>query len=278
MNLIDGRAIVEEEVAALGEQVQQLKASGAAPTLAIIAVGDDPASASYRRGIVKLFDRLEIAVRLQELPESATTDDVVKAVSADADDAGVHGILVQTPLPDQVDLTQVATAIPYEKDIDGLNPLTLGRLASSLSSHVPATAAAVMRMIAETGVPLKGKNAVVIGRSVNVGKPAAMLLLAEHATVTICHSRTQDMPAIARQADVLVVAIGKARFVTGDYVGDGAIVIDVGINMDDGKLVGDVDATSVGHAGHLTPVPGGVGPVTNAMLAGNLLRAATGQV
>lgn len=278
MMLIDGRAIADREVTSLAGEVKHLKASGVAPTVAIIAAGDDPASASYRRAIVKLFDQLEIDVRVRALLDSTTTRDVVKVVSRDAEDPSVHGILVQTPLPAGVNLNEVSTAIPYAKDIDGVNPLTLGRLSSGLSSHVPATAAAVMRTIAESGVRLAGKRAVVIGRSLTVGKPAAMLLLAENATVTMCHSRTERMPQVAREADVLVVAIGRAQFVTGEYVAPGAVVIDVGINMKDGSMVGDVDAEAMGHAGFLTPVPGGVGPVTNTMLARNLLRAAAGQV
>ena len=215
-------------------------------------------------------------MRVERPADDASATDVRSAVARLSADDTVHGIIVQTPLPPGVDFVGIAEAIAPEKDVDGANPVSLGRLTAGLPAFAPATAAAVLRLLDDHGVELAGRRAVVVGRSLVVGKPAAMLLLARDATVTICHSRTKDLAARTSEADVLVAAVGRPRMLGAEHVGPGAVVIDVGTTPDEnGNLVGDVDAEAVmGQAGAVTPVPGGVGPVTTALLLHNTVTAA----
>jgi methylenetetrahydrofolate dehydrogenase (NADP+)/methenyltetrahydrofolate cyclohydrolase len=217
-----------------------------------------------------------VDVRVERLADDASAADVGATLRRLSADAGVHGIILQTPLPTGVDGVEVAGDIAFEKDVDGANPLSLGRLTAGLPAFAPATAAAVMRLLDDHGVALSGRRVVVVGRSLVVGKPVAMLLLARDATVTVCHSRTVDLPARAAEADVLVAAVGRPRMLGAEHVAPGAVVIDVGTTPDEnGALVGDVDAAAVtGRAGAVTPVPGGVGPVTTALLLLNTVTAA----
>jgi methylenetetrahydrofolate dehydrogenase (NADP+) / methenyltetrahydrofolate cyclohydrolase len=270
--LIDGRALAEkvraqvaEEVAAFGEPV----------CLATVLVGDDPASHVYVGSKHKASHEAGIDSRDHRFPAETPDSEILELIGElNADDA-VDGILVQLPLPEHMDEPTVLQAVDPEKDVDGFHVLNAGRLYLGEPGLTPATPSGVMVMLAEYGVELKGKEAVVIGRSEIVGKPMAMMLLAEHATVTICHSRTADLGLHTRRADVLVAAVGRAGLVTADMVKPGAVVIDVAMNRtDEGKLVGDVDSAALGVAGLMTPVPGGVGPMTIAMLLANTLKAA----
>lgn len=245
------------------------------PCLAVIIVGEDPASQTYVRN--KILGCAEVGMKSlsYELPETSTNDDVAKIIKNLAEDNSVDGILVQLPLPKHLDERYLLSLIPDSKDVDGFSPNNLGLLAMNVPRTISCTPFGVMELIASTGVEIAGKRAVVIGRSNTVGKPMAMLLLNANATVTVCHSKTQNLAEICREADILVAAIGRPRFVTADMVKSGAIVIDVGINRVDGKLVGDVDFENVEPiAGYITPVPGGVGPMTISMLLYNTLMAA----
>jgi methylenetetrahydrofolate dehydrogenase (NADP+) / methenyltetrahydrofolate cyclohydrolase len=269
--IIDGKALalkvraqVTEEVAAFGEPV----------CLATVLVGDDPASHVYVGSKHKASSEAGIDSRDHRFPEATPESEILELLEdLNADDA-VDGILVQLPLPAHMDEAKVTRAVDPAKDVDGFHPLNAGLLYLGEPLHVPATPLGVMRMLAEYEVELKGADAVVIGRSEIVGKPMAMLLLAEHATVTICHSRTVDLAAHTRRADVLVAAIGRPGFVTRDMVKAGATVIDVGVTRTDEGLRGDVDKAVAEVAGLMTPVPGGVGPMTIAMLLSNTLQAA----
>ncbi len=272
---LDGRAMAAELRASLAGEVAGLRGRGVVPTLAVVVLGDDPAARSYVRGIERAAAAVEVDCRVQRLDEGAATDTLAATLDALSADPAVHGIIVQSPLPPGIDAATISARVAVEKDVDGLNPTSAGRLLVGLPAYPPATAAAVMEILRRAGTPLRGTRAAVIGRSAVVGKPTALLLLREDATVTLCHSRTADLPAVAREADVLVVAVGRARFVDAAFVKPGATVIDVGINATEGGIVGDVDAESVSTvAGALTPVPGGVGPLTNVMLLRNTLDAA----
>jgi methylenetetrahydrofolate dehydrogenase (NADP+)/methenyltetrahydrofolate cyclohydrolase len=268
---IDGKAIAEKARAQVANDVE---AFGAPVCLATILVGEDPASHIYVGWKHKAAEEAGIETRDHRLPGSTPESDVLELLAElNADDA-VDGILVQLPLPEHMDEARVIRAIDPEKDVDGLHPLNSGRLFLGEPLHVPATPSGVMVMLAEHGIELEGKEAVVIGRSELAGKPMAMLLLAENATVTICHSRTADLAAHARRADVLVAAVGRPGIVTPDMVKPGAAVVDIGVNRTENGIVGDVDPAVAEVAGYLTPVPGGVGPMTIAMLLRNTLTAA----
>ena len=274
--IIDGKALaaaVKQEAAA---EVAALKAQGVAPCLAVILVGEDSASQVYVRGKINDCAECGILSRSIRLPATATQAELLAQVAALAADDTVHGILVQLPLPAQIDERAVIDAIPPQKDVDGFSPVNVGRLQAGEPCFQPCTPAGCIRMIESTGTNIAGKHAVVIGRSNIVGKPAAMLLLAQNATVTVCHSKTQNLAQLCAGADILVAAVGRAGFVTGDMVKPGAVVIDVGINRGaDGKLHGDVDfAAAAQKAAWITPVPGGVGPMTRAMLMHNTVLAA----
>lgn len=251
---------------------------GVQPKLAVVTATDDESTAWYVRSIAKAAKRTGIECEIVDLGVDADETDIYAAVVELSADPHVHGIILQTPLPEGVDVAVLRTAISPEKDVDGSNPLSLGRLLANQPAFAPATAVAVMALLDHHGVPLRGRIAAVIGRSAVVGTPVAHLLVQRDATVTVCHHHTVDLAAATRDADVVVVAAGVPGLVTADHVADGAIVIDVGTTAtDDGTLLGDVDAASVqGRAGGLTPVPGGVGPVTTALLLANTVSAATG--
>ncbi len=272
MNLLDGRSLAKsilEETAVLAAQKSV--------TLAIIVATDDESAQWYVRSIAKKAEQVGIECKIIDLGSDATQVGIAGELVRIANDKNIHGIILQTPLPENVDIDSLLELIPVAKDIDGANPVSLGRLVSGLEAFAPATALAIMELLRSHQVDLKGKQAVVIGRSRVVGKPVAHLLLDQNATVTICHSRTKDLADVARQADVLVVAIGKAKFVTSDFVGKDSVVIDVGTNVDvAGNLVGDVDEQAFQDKDiTLSPVPGGVGPVTTAILLRQTTLAAT---
>lgn len=276
--LLDGKATAATIRADVSTQVQQLRATGVVPTLGIVVATDDGGSAWYVRSLTKAAEKAGLRVVIVDEGPAATQDQIAGAVRALNDDAAVHGIILQAPVPAQVSYADVASLVRPDKDVDGVNPLSAGRLAAGQPAFAPATAAAVMALLATDGdTVLRGANAVVLGRSLVVGKPTAQLLLAQDATVTICHSRTRDVQTITRAADVLVVAVGRPRFVGAEFVGPGAVVIDVGTNEDaGGSLVGDVDFEAVAEiARAVSPVPGGVGPVTTALLLRNVVTAAT---
>ncbi|MBM6899124.1 bifunctional methylenetetrahydrofolate dehydrogenase/methenyltetrahydrofolate cyclohydrolase FolD [Gemmiger formicilis] len=274
--IIDGKALAAAVKQEAAQQVAQLKEKGITPCLAVVLVGEDPASQVYVRGKINDCAQCGIESRSIRLPEDVTQAELLAQVKQLAEDASVHGILVQLPLPAQIDEKTVIDAIPPEKDVDGFSPVNVGRMQIGEPCYLPCTPAGCIRMIESTGMEIAGKHAVVIGRSNIVGKPAAMLLLAKNATVTICHSRTQNLKGLCASADILVAAVGRAGFVTGEMVKPGAVVIDVGINRGaDGKLHGDVDFDAAAEkAAWITPVPGGVGPMTRAMLMLNTVEAA----
>jgi methylenetetrahydrofolate dehydrogenase (NADP+)/methenyltetrahydrofolate cyclohydrolase len=275
--LIDGRKIAAELGAELTDRIAALRAGGSTPTLVIVIATADESTAWYVRSLVRTAERLGIVARKVELATDAGAEPIRAALAQASADPGVHGVICQTPLPGTLQLADVATAIAPEVDVDGANPVSLGLLASgSAAAFAPATAAAVLKILDHEGTELVGRRAVVIGRSNVVGKPAALMLLAKHATVTVCHSRTPDLPAVAREADVLVAAVGRPALVTAEYIKPGAVVIDVGTNATaDGTLVGDVDTASVQQvASAITPVPGGVGPVTTMLLMEHVVTVA----
>jgi methylenetetrahydrofolate dehydrogenase (NADP+)/methenyltetrahydrofolate cyclohydrolase len=270
--LIDGKAIAAGIRADVTRRAESLAARGVQPTLAIVLPTDDEGAAWYVRSLQRAADK----AGLRCIVEKVGPADVLPTVDTLSAAPDVHGVMCQTPLPEGLTLAEVGAHIAVEKDVDGANPQSLGRLAAGVpDTFAPATAAAVLEILNAEGIELRGKNAVVVGRSTVVGKPAALLLLAEHATVTICHSRTVDLPAVASRAEVLVAAIGRAQMLGADYIGEGAVVIDVGTNPTaDGGLVGDVDTAAASHAAAITPVPGGVGPVTTALLLRHVVEAA----
>lgn len=276
---IEGKLLAAQVKERVAAGVAELKEKGIEPCLAVIMVGENPASQVYVKGKVK--DCAECGIKSLEihLPAETTQDELLQKLAELADDAGVHGLLVQLPLPAHIDEKTVIEAIPPQKDVDGFTAVNVGRMMIGEECFLPCTPAGCMEMIHSTGVSISGKNAVVIGRSNIVGKPAAMLLLRENATVTICHSRTENLKQVCANADILVAAVGRAGFVTGDMIKPGAVVIDVGINRNaQGKLCGDVDYDAAAEkAGYITPVPGGVGLMTRAMLMQNTLQAAQKQ-
>jgi methylenetetrahydrofolate dehydrogenase (NADP+)/methenyltetrahydrofolate cyclohydrolase len=277
---IDGKAVAETVREEIRRRVIALAGRGIVPGLATVLVGDDPASDVYVGGKEKAC--VEVGMRSvgRRLPVTASQDDVLGVVGQLARDQAVHGILVQLPLPPTLDPRMVIDAIPPAKDVDGLHPVNQGLLLAGRPGLRPCTPLGVMRLLAETGVTLRGARTVVVGRSTLVGKPLALLLLEQHATVTLCHSRTRDLGEEISRAEVVVAAAGQPGLVRGEWVRPGAVVIDVGINRGaDGKLHGDVEfATARERAAHITPVPGGVGPMTIAMLLANTVSAAEATV
>jgi methylenetetrahydrofolate dehydrogenase (NADP+)/methenyltetrahydrofolate cyclohydrolase len=277
--IIDGTALARAVRDELRGRIEALRSAGVRPGLAVVFVGDDPASRLYVRNKGRACAEVDLHSAQHDLPAQATEAQVLERVRLLNDDPRIHGILVQLPLPAHVCGERVLRAIAPDKDVDGFHPFNVGLLATGHPAFVPCTPAGVMRMLDREGIDCEGRHAVIVGRSNIVGKPMAMLLLQADATVTVCHSKTRDLPEMTRQADILVAAIGRARFLTGDMVKPGAVVIDVGINRlppdEGGKLAGDVDFQGVlGRASHLTPVPGGVGPMTIAMLLQNTVLAA----
>lgn len=273
---IDGKGISAQIRAEVGAEAAQLAEKGIVPGLAVVLVGEDPASKVYVGSKEKACIELGFYSEVHKLPRDTTQEQLLALIERLNAQANIHGILVQLPLPAHIEEKAVIDAIHVEKDVDGFHPVSTGNLVIGDDSLLPCTPAGVIELIKRSGTEISGKHAVVIGRSNIVGKPVAMLLLRENATVTICHSRTANMQEIARQADILVVAIGKANAIDASYVKPGAVVIDIGINrLDTGKLAGDVDfASAEAVAGHITPVPGGVGPMTITMLMKNTLLAA----
>ncbi|MFB3897242.1 MAG: bifunctional methylenetetrahydrofolate dehydrogenase/methenyltetrahydrofolate cyclohydrolase FolD [bacterium] len=276
VQIIDGKTIAKEIRQQVKDQVTQLVTAGKTPPgLAVVIAGNDPASRIYVNSKKKACAEAGIYSEEHAFPETVTESEIIATIHRLNQDQKINGILVQLPLPDQINERNVIESISPKKDVDGLHPSSVGNLLIGTPTFVPCTPEGIMVLLQRTGVDLKGKRAVVIGRSMLVGKPVAVLLLAQHATVTICHSRTKDLPAIAKEADILVVAIGKPEFIHGDAVKPGAVVIDVGMNRLDDKLIGDVEFESASQvAGYITPVPGGVGPMTIAMLLQNTLQAA----
>ena len=274
--LLDGKLMSDELRVRIAEHVAALKKKGVHPGLAVILVGEDPASQIYVRNKEKGCEQVgmkSVTIRLPENTTQAELEDHIRALNADA---SVHGILVQLPLPKHLDEAAALAVIVPEKDVDGFHVQNAGKLLNGLNGVIACTPKGALEMIRRTGVDLNGKEAVVVGRSNIVGKPMAMLLLQQNCTVTMCHSRTADLASHTRRADVLVAAVGKAKFITDDMVKPGAIVIDVGINRNaEGKVVGDVDFDAVKEvAGWITPVPGGVGRMTITMLLENTVEAA----
>lgn len=274
--VIDGKASAQLVRARVRERCDELKRLGVTPGLAVVLVGDDPASHVYVRNKDKAAQETGFAVRTVRLPATTTQAELLAVVGELNRDANVHGILVQLPLPKGLDSDAIVRALDPAKDVDGLHPQNVAALVTGQQGHVPCTPAGCIELCDQLGLSLAGKRVVVIGRSMLVGKPFAMLALARDATVTVCHSKTRDLGAVCRQADVLVAAVGRPEMVKADWIQPGAVVLDVGINRKaDGKLVGDVDFESAASvAGALTPVPGGVGPMTIAMLLANTLSAA----
>lgn len=296
--ILDGIKIRDEIQSELLQQIADLKRVGITPGLAAVLVGENPASQIYVRSKVKTCEALGLYSEKVERSKDSTTEELLQLVDELNHNDAIDGILIQLPLPPQVDTKRVLTAVDPAKDVDGFHPINVGNLVAGRTGFVPCTPAGIMEILKRSKIPLKGARAVVVGRSDIVGKPIAMLLLHEHATVTICHSRTRDLPAVAREADILVAAIGRPAFVTADFIKPGATVIDVGINRltteeevrkifhdaagplatfekRGAVLVGDVqpeDARAI--AGAFTPVPGGVGPLTIVMLMANTIQAA----
>lgn len=294
--ILDGNKIAAQIRAELADDVKNLSAAGKRPGLAVILAGHNPASEIYVRNKVKACEQLGIYSEKLTPPESVTTEELLAMVDHLNQNDDIDGILVQLPLPQQVDARKVLLAVSPSKDVDGLHPVNVGYLSTQRPGLVPCTPSGVMEILRRSNVPIAGQNAVVVGRSDLVGKPAAMLLLNANATVTVCHSKTRDLPAVCRQGDILVAAIGKAGLVTKDFVKPGAVVIDVGTTKivdraefdkffagdaareksfaeKGSALVGDVDPHVAEVAGAITPVPGGVGPLTIAMLMVNTVKA-----
>lgn len=295
--ILDGQKIAAEIKAEIGEEVKRLVASGIRPGLAAVLVGNDPASEVYVRSKVKTCEALGIFSEKITPPDSVTTKEMLEVVAQLNARDDIDGILIQLPLPKQVDAKAVLLAVSPQKDVDGFHPMNVGNLSTQRPGLVPCTPLGCMEILKRSNIPIAGMNAVVVGRSDIVGKPVAMLLLNDNATVTVCHSKTRDLPGVCRQADILVAAIGRAGMITKDFVKPAAAVIDVGINRvtDAGEfarffphdakrtadffakgstLVGDVHPEVAEVAGYLTPVPGGVGPLTIAMLMANTVKAA----
>lgn len=272
--IIDGKAISEQLRDKLKDEVASLSERGAKPCLAVIIVGEDPASKVYVRNKERACKQLGMDSILLRLPESTTQEELLGEVRRLNADRAVNGVLVQLPLPAHLDEQAVLREISPEKDVDGFHAVNAGRLMQGERCTVACTPAGCLDLIRSTGVKIEGAEAVVVGRSNIVGKPMAMLLLQNNATVTICHSRTRNLAEVTRRADILVAAVGRPRMITGDMIKPGAVVIDVGINRVDGKLVGDVDFESAQEvAGWITPVPGGVGPMTITGLMRNTIAA-----
>ncbi|UOY93947.1 bifunctional methylenetetrahydrofolate dehydrogenase/methenyltetrahydrofolate cyclohydrolase FolD [Ectobacillus sp. JY-23] len=274
--LIKGMEIAQKKRNEIKERVNVLKGKGITPGLAVILVGNNPASRSYVTGKGKASEEAGIYFELIEMPETITEEQLLQEIDRINEDPRIHGLLVQLPLPKHIREEAVIERISPEKDVDGFHPINIGRMMIGQDTFLPCTPHGIIELVKEKNIEISGKHVVVIGRSNIVGKPVGQLFLNEHATVTYCHSRTPNVKELAKQADILVVAIGKAKFVTADYVKEGAVVIDVGVNrLETGKLCGDVDFDEVEQvAGYITPVPKGVGPMTITMLLHNTVLSA----
>lgn len=274
--ILDGKMVSARIKGELKQEVAKQKEKGIHPGLAVILVGDDPASRVYVNNKKKACEEIGIYSEEYTMPAETTQEQLLEVVETLNSRKDISGILCQLPLPKHLDEKLVINAIDPKKDVDAFHPVNVGKIMIGDFDFVPCTPAGVMELIAESGIEVAGKECVVVGRSNIVGKPQAMLLLHQHGTVTICHSRTKDLKEVTKRADILVAAVGKAKFITGDMIKPGAVVIDVGMNRDEnGKLCGDVDFDSAEKiAGAITPVPGGVGPMTIAMLMKNTVKAA----
>ncbi len=273
--IINGKELAKKIRLELKNEVDELKSKGIEPKLSVIMVGNDKASEVYVRNKSKACNEIGIAFEEFLLPEETSKEELLGLIEKLNQRKDIHGILLQSPIPKHLDIREAFNSIDYRKDVDGFHPINVGKLAIGEESFVSCTPAGVMEMLKEYGIDVQGKRAVVIGRSNIVGKPLSQLLLNANATVTICHSKTQNIAEITKEADILVAALGKPKFVTANMVKKTAVVIDVGINRDEGKLVGDVDFENVEKiASYITPVPGGVGPMTVAMLMKNVVKAA----
>lgn len=277
--IIDGKLISKQIKDELKEQVQSMKAEGTNICLAVIQVGEDPASTVYVNNKKKACTYIGIESRAYELPESTSEAELISLVEQLNADDGVNGILVQLPLPSHMNEDKIIRTISPDKDVDGFHPVSVGRLWIGEEGFVSCTPAGIIQLLKRSGIEISGKECVVIGRSNIVGKPMAALLLRENGTVTVAHSRTENLKEVAKRADILIVAIGKKEFINSEYIKDGAVIIDVGMHRDENnKLCGDVDyADAISKASAITPVPGGVGPMTIAMLMSNCVAAARRQ-
>lgn len=277
--VIDGKPLAAKVKQQAAQQVQALKEKGIQPTLVVFLVGENPASAVYVRGKAKDCEECGIVSEVVLLPAQTTTQELLAQIERANQDPGIHGILVQLPLPKQIEEKKIIEAISPEKDVDGFTPVNVGKMHIGEKTLLPCTPAGCLYMIEAAGFEIAGKEAVVLGRSNIVGKPVAAMLTARDATVTLCHTKTKDMAAHCRRADIVVVAAGRAGLITKEMIKPGAVVIDVGMNRnEDGKLCGDVDFEGVSQvAGAITPVPGGVGLMTRAMLMANTVQAAKAQ-
>ncbi len=279
MELLKGKEVAQKTREKLKEEVAELKEKGINPKLAVIMVGDDSASQIYVRNKSKVCNEIGIEFDEYLLPEKTKQKELLELIEKLNDDKTINGILLQSPIPQHLDINEAFRTISPEKDVDGFHPTNVGKLVLGQDTFISCTPFGIMKIFEDYNINLEGKNAVVIGRSNIVGKPMSQCLLNKNATVTICHSRTKNLPEITKQADVVVAAIGKPCFVTADMVKKDAIVIDVGINRgEDGKIKGDVDFENVKEkASYITPVPGGVGPMTIAMLMSNVVKASKEQ-
>lgn len=276
--ILDGAALAKQIRADIAAQVERLKSErGITPRLSVVLVGDDPASVTYTRMKKKACEAAGMISDLIELPADSTQEAVKDVIKRLNDDRTVHGILVQHPVPKHLDELDILSTVAVEKDVDGISALSLGRLVLGTADFVACTPLGIVTLLEHYGIEIKGKDAVVVGRSIILGKPAALALLERHATVTICHSRTQNLPDVVSRADILVAAVGKPEFIKGEWIKPGAVVVDAGYNKVEGrdKDVGDVEFESAAsRASWITPVPGGVGPMTIAMLLQQTLKAA----
>jgi len=274
--IIKGNEVAEKKRAQLTEEVVKLKEQGIVPGLAVILVGEDPASRSYVKGKEKGCEQVGIYSELIELPETITEERLLAEIDRLNGDDRINGILVQLPLPKHIEEKAIIERISPEKDVDGFHPISVGRMMTGQDTFLPCTPHGIVELVKETNLDVSGKHVVVIGRSNIVGKPVGQLFLNENATVTYCHSKTQNIKELSKLADILIVAVGRAKMVTADYIKEGAVVIDVGVNrLETGKLCGDVDFDNVlDVAGYITPVPKGVGPMTITMLLHNTVASA----
>ncbi|MED3804858.1 bifunctional methylenetetrahydrofolate dehydrogenase/methenyltetrahydrofolate cyclohydrolase FolD [Lysinibacillus xylanilyticus] len=274
--IINGKEIGQEIRNSVAERVTRLKEQGLTPGLAVVLVGDNQASATYVRNKQKSCEAIGMFSELIKLPEETTQDALLAQIELLNNREDIHGILVQLPLPKHIDEDTVIATIAVEKDVDGFSPVSVGKMMLGQETFLPCTPFGVMKLLEYSGIEIAGKHAVIVGRSHIVGKPMGQLLLQKDATVTYTHSKTPNLPSFTRQADILIAAVGRANFITKEHVKEGAVVIDVGINRDENnKLCGDVNFSEVdGIASHITPVPGGVGPMTITMLLFNTVQAA----
>ena len=273
MILLYGADTAEKIKTEISKMLSELK--GYIPTLGIVRIGSNPADISYEKGAIKKMEALSLNTRAFEFEENISSDDFVTEFKKINEDKNIDGILLFRPLPEHIDEKQVIDALDEKKDLDGISYKNIAKVFSGEENcFAPCTAKAVMKIIESNNIELEGKNVVVLGRSMVIGKPVAMLAIKKNATVTICHSKTKNLKEVCKRADILIVAIGRAKMINDEYIGENAIVIDVGINFADGKLCGDVDLENVENASMATPVPKGVGAVTTSVLADHLVRAA----